>query len=252
MGYLAIKNWGRWQTYRADRGQPPWIKIHRILLRNPEWQSMSDSQKGQLVSIWMLAADRNGEIPDNPTMIQKLCGLDSPPDLQALISFGFIEGDAKVTPTRRQGDANVTTQMQNADAECRVDAEEDTLSGKPSGDGLKLKLKQDAAEVLSFINTTTGRSFKNIKNIMACMKREKCSVDDCCTVVRFKWNEWRGTDMERHVNPTTPFRAAHFAVYLDESGAVAKQAGGHRSPQLPDWKKQMYDDMGIPTGEGTI
>lgn len=110
MSHLKISNWDKWQTYRVDRGQPPWIKIHRILLRNPEWQSMTDAEKGQLVSIWMLAADRNGEIPSNAKMVQKLCGLDSPPDLQSLISYGFIVGDARATPERRQSDANVTTQ----------------------------------------------------------------------------------------------------------------------------------------------
>ena len=40
MARIGITNWRRWQTYRSDRGQPPWIKVHfeiRVLLR--EWVS---------------------------------------------------------------------------------------------------------------------------------------------------------------------------------------------------------------------
>ena len=53
-------NWDKWQTYRKDRGQPPWIKIHRRLMRNPEWVSLTDAERGQLVSMWLLAADHDG------------------------------------------------------------------------------------------------------------------------------------------------------------------------------------------------
>jgi hypothetical protein len=115
MSDLKIKNWDKWQSYRADRGQPPWIKVHRDLMRRPEWVQLSDAQRGHLVCIWMLAADRNGVIPSNPALIRKLCFLDAEPDLQALVSLGFIHPDASVTPPRRQSDAP---------EERRVEAEE--------------------------------------------------------------------------------------------------------------------------------
>jgi len=74
-------------------------------MRDPEWISLSDAQRGQLVAMWLLAADRNGVIPASPKLIQKLCYLESEPDLQAFISLGFIERDATMTPCERQGDA---------------------------------------------------------------------------------------------------------------------------------------------------
>jgi len=103
--YLHVHNWDKHQTYRRDRGQPPWIKVHRNLFLSPKWAHLSDAQKGHLVSIWILAADRDGLIPGDPAIIQKLCSLDRTPDLDVLISLGLIERDAKVTPTRRQVDA---------------------------------------------------------------------------------------------------------------------------------------------------
>lgn len=101
---MLVRNWEKWQSYRKDRGQPPWIKIHRELMRNLDWVSLSDAAKGHLVSIWLLAADRNGKIPDDPGMIAKLCFLDTPPDLEALVRVGFLERDATVTPIWRQHD----------------------------------------------------------------------------------------------------------------------------------------------------
>jgi hypothetical protein len=109
MNYLTIRKWDEWQSYRKDRQQPPWIKLHRELLRNPEWISLSDTQRGQLVSIWMLAADKNGRVPDDANLIQRMCYMQKAPDLNLLIDLGFL--DARVTPRRRQPDATVTPQI---------------------------------------------------------------------------------------------------------------------------------------------
>ncbi|MCP4375824.1 MAG: hypothetical protein GY794_06580, partial [bacterium] len=95
-GTLRIRNWDKWQSYRKDRGQPPWIKIHREVMRNTDWVELSDAQRGQLVAIWLLAADRDGVIPTSPKTIQKLCYLDAEPDLQLFVDKGFIEPDTNV------------------------------------------------------------------------------------------------------------------------------------------------------------
>ena len=90
MDYLKIRNWQKWQSYRADRGQPPWIKIHRRVMRNPEWVSLSDAEKGRLVCIWLLGADKDGLVPADPEIIKKICYLDDIPDLSTLRRLQFI------------------------------------------------------------------------------------------------------------------------------------------------------------------
>lgn len=99
---LRIRNWDKWQSYRGDRNQPPWIKLHRCLAKNVEWAMLTDAQRGQLVCIWILAADSNGQVPASPGAIKKLAGLESEPDIELLQRLGFIEADAKVTPKLRQ------------------------------------------------------------------------------------------------------------------------------------------------------
>jgi len=105
MEYLKIKNWDRWQSYRSDRGQPPWIKVHRCVMRNPEWVALSDAERGQLISIWLLAADNNGLIPSSPELIKKLCFMSSTLNLSKFIELDFIcQSDVKTTPEGRQLD----------------------------------------------------------------------------------------------------------------------------------------------------
>lgn len=105
---MRITRWNDWQTFRKDRGTPNWIKVYRNLMTNVEWCSLSDAEKGQLVSMWILAADKHGEIPDNPLLIAKMAMLDAPPDLNKFIDLGFVEGE-------RLPDGNhmVTTYCQN-------------------------------------------------------------------------------------------------------------------------------------------
>jgi len=111
--FLKIRNWDKWQSYRRDRGQPPWIKIHREIMRNLEWVSLSDSERGQLIALWLLAADHNGQIPSSPLLVMKLCFMTSKPDINKFIDLGFIEPcgrhlDVTVTPERRQHDVTET------------------------------------------------------------------------------------------------------------------------------------------------
>jgi hypothetical protein len=101
---LRVRNWEIWQTYRKDRSTPPWIKLHRRIQCDPDWVGLTAAQRGELVCIWMLAADRVGEIPDDPTLIRRLCHLKHNPDLKFFIRKGFLaQVDANVTPFRRQG-----------------------------------------------------------------------------------------------------------------------------------------------------
>lgn len=87
---LRVRNWDKWQSYRKDRGTPPWIKLHRCVLRDPDWVALTAAQKGQLVCLWLLAADREGELPDDPALIKKLCIMEEEPDLNFFIARGFL------------------------------------------------------------------------------------------------------------------------------------------------------------------
>ena len=135
MRTLTVTNWSRWQSYRGDRGQPPWIKVHRALLRNPEFISLTDTQRGHLFHIWILAADKNGTIQaadeDLAGFIQRICCLESAPALEVIAKLGFISLDDNVTPSRRQRDANVTPQSREEESSTETESEAERPAGAP-------------------------------------------------------------------------------------------------------------------------
>ena len=219
MEYLKIAKWEKWQNYRIDRGQPPWIKIHRNLLRNQEWHLLTDTQKGQLVSMWMLAADKDGQIPADPVIIRRFCGLGSPVNLQAFVDLGFIDADANVTPKGRH--------IVSPDAEeSRVDIR-----------------MADANKVLDYLNKITGRGLLMTRNIEACLKREKCSVKDCKLVIDYLWASWSSKpEMVGYVDHTTPWRPKNFAGYLDKAKEQTRNSKPSR--ELPEELRRIAEMEG--------
>jgi hypothetical protein len=95
-------------------------------MRDHKWVALSDAERGQLISIWILAADDNGRIPSCSKLVQKLCYLDSEPNLKKLLDQGLLEGDAKVTPERRQHDAP------EAETEAEIKKQNKDLGRKPA------------------------------------------------------------------------------------------------------------------------
>ncbi len=123
---LKIADWAKWQTYRKDRGTPPWIKVHRSLMTNAEWAMLTDSEKGQLVSLWIAAADKEGEIPEEPRILQKVCMLDEQPNINKFIDLGFL------TTTCQPDDNQMTTKRQPDDApETETETETETDKQTP-------------------------------------------------------------------------------------------------------------------------
>jgi len=122
MKTINMHDWGEWQSYRSDRNAPPWIKIHRNIMSNVKWSALSDAEKGQLVSMWVVASDNKGKLPADPTTIKKICLLDGEPNLCRFNELGFIDGD--LTSLRRQDDVNVTSGWRQRDAADKSRVEE--------------------------------------------------------------------------------------------------------------------------------
>ena len=120
---LQVHDWREWQSYRKDRGQPPWIKVHRCLMRDHKWVALTDTQRGHLISIWILAADNDGLIPDNPTLVKKLCYLEEIPDLDFFVNQGLLDRGVNVASEWRQHD--------HPETEAETEAETETEAEKP-------------------------------------------------------------------------------------------------------------------------
>ena len=61
---MKIKNWTEFQHFK-DR-TPPWIKLYRHLLDDPEWHCLSGNDAKHLIMLWLIASEdkgMNGNLP---------------------------------------------------------------------------------------------------------------------------------------------------------------------------------------------
>src|ERR1017187_7907027 len=67
---LRVKNWAHFQHYKGRT--PPWIKLYRTLLDDPEWFALSGDASKMLANCWLLASERRGELPSLATIAFRL------------------------------------------------------------------------------------------------------------------------------------------------------------------------------------
>ncbi len=69
---IKVRNWEKFQHYKKGRGTPPWIKLYRDLLNDKEWFSLDPAAAKFLISVWILAAESDGYLPDSETIAFRL------------------------------------------------------------------------------------------------------------------------------------------------------------------------------------
>lgn len=124
MKYLRVKNWENFQHYK-DRS-PPWIKLHRDLLRDYHFLCLQDASKMQLMLIWLLASQLDNKIPADSEYIKAQIGIKGELNLKELIDNGFLEDDSGLLAQCKQV-AIVETETEAY----RTDREETDIGGFP-------------------------------------------------------------------------------------------------------------------------
>lgn len=57
-----IKGWAKFQHFRNRK--PPWIKLYRDILDDLDWHELDPLAAKSLVSLWLLASESDGVLPD--------------------------------------------------------------------------------------------------------------------------------------------------------------------------------------------
>ena len=200
---MIILGWDKWQTYRKDRGTPPWIKVHRNLMSNPEWVCLTDAEKGQLVSMWIIAADKNGALPDCPNTIKKMCLLDEVPNIKRFVDLQFV----------KLGDASMTTTW--LPCGCQSDAPD---TEKPKPKPKNSFIKPSVAEVAEYCkkrsNSIDAEQFFNHYEANGWVQGKNKPLKNWQAAVR----TWEKNSYEK-TGPDGRSRAKKFADTLDEIAA---------------------------------
>jgi len=100
MQYLRVKNWENFQHYK-DRS-PPWIKLHRDLLRDYDFACLQDASKLHLILIWLLASQMDNQIPADANFIKNQIGVKGEINFKELIYKGFLIDDSNALASCKQ------------------------------------------------------------------------------------------------------------------------------------------------------
>lgn len=67
---IEIKDWKKFQHFKDRR--PPWIKLYRELLDDPDWHALAAEDAKILVMLWLVASENYGTLPDTRKLAFRL------------------------------------------------------------------------------------------------------------------------------------------------------------------------------------
>lgn len=123
---MKIKNWHKFQHFKNRR--PPWIKLYRDLLDDPDWHQLDDRSARILIMLWLLASEdktQKGRLP-KPNKIAFRLRLTEDETNQALsvLSHWIDHDDIKLISGRHQ------VGSPESEGEGESETERDRESGK--------------------------------------------------------------------------------------------------------------------------
>jgi hypothetical protein len=138
-----IKNWRKFQHFKNRR--PPWIKLYRDLLDDPEWHDLDPAAAKLLVTLWLLASEdekQEGRLPDLKTIAFRLRLTEKEAKQRLAQVSNWLDQDDITTISPRYQDGSPETETET-----------------------ETELERDASR--------HGRPMKNLRNIEARLFRGK-------------------------------------------------------------------------------
>lgn len=129
--YAQVPNWREFQHYK-DRS-PPWIKLHRKLLDDFEFQSLPTASRALAPCIWLLASEETEGVVrvDVPFLSfrVRITHREASEAIKSLIEHGFIE------PVEGTASDLIAECLRDAIPETEAETEAECLSGGEYGYG---------------------------------------------------------------------------------------------------------------------
>ena len=163
MKYLKVKNWERFQHY--TKRNPPWIKLHKEILDDQKFISLSPTSKCLLILTWLLASENEGKIEIDLENIQfrlrnpKIKGND----FKILINKGFLIDDSNVLAD----DSKVIDreEKRREETEKKVQHQDSVFLYKKEYEKLVVehgaKITNEAIKILDLYKMSSGKKYKS-------------------------------------------------------------------------------------------
>lgn len=143
---LRVKNWSRFQHFR-DRN-PPWIKLYKTLVDDPDWHELDPADAKALVMIWLIASESGGTLPEPKRLAFRLRVTAS--DVKSMLSrlSHWLENhDINVISPRYHNDAPETETESERETEKETKAEEEGGSSATIEDRISNAGKPELAKI---------------------------------------------------------------------------------------------------------
>ena len=188
MKFLKVANWEKFQHYK-DRC-PPWIKLHRDLLRSYDFRCLQDASKLHLMLIWLLASQLDNKIPADEKYIKEQIGVSGKISFNELIDKGFLIDDSNTLADCKQSaivETEAETYTESEKKDSLSDFEEFWKSWTPYKTGKGSKA--DAKEIYLKITKEIDHENLSKSSTEYC---KFCKETDCNTKNVFRWLKKRG------------------------------------------------------------
>lgn len=231
---MQVKDWQKFQHFHNRK--PPWIKLYRDILDDPEWHGLDGLSAKVLVMVWLLASEdktQTGMLPSVSNIAFRLRMTDEKIN-QAIskLSHWIYQDDIKMISSRYQDD----TPEREREGEKERDNKLSGMDPDTANSFTQPKEKIPHAEIIAHLNAVGGTDFKpgsqTTRRLIKARWNEGHSLDDFLAVIDHKGEEWLGDEkMNQYFRPQTLF-SAKFESYLQ----AAKMAGTGSKPKR-GWSK---------------
>lgn len=237
---IKPKKWDEFQHYKdihyAKGAKPAWVKLHRKILDDFEFQSMPVDARALAPMLWLIASeDPEGVIDATPEKLAfrlRWTGSEISEALSPLIGKGFFEVVQFPQPNSIPPLEPVYTSPRSEEKRGEEKREETPLVPQ-SRDGGRQKraslIKAEALQYLDFLNARAGKHFRPVPSTLRMIEArlaEGISLQDLKTLTIRKCREWLGTDQAKYLRPETLCNATKCHSYLGEIEPEPEVGGG--------------------------
>jgi uncharacterized phage protein (TIGR02220 family) len=200
---MRIKDWEKFQHFK-DRN-PIWIKLYRTLLDDIEWHKLSGDEAKALVMIWLLASEKNGELPESKELAFRLRLPESKvKQIVTKLSHYVIQSDDSLISETIMSDALEKRRERDREEKRK-----------------KREMAVVAKKALEYLNSKAGKNFKETEtNLSPILERikEGYKPTDFKSAIDNQIREWLHDEkMSKFLRPTTLFRKSKFDGYVNNS-----------------------------------
>jgi len=220
-----------------------WIKLHRAIMDHPDWLAEQFTRAQAWVDLLLLANHKVGHIRKRGILIEVRRGQVgySEETLAARWKWsrekvrrflGRLRVDGQISRNPVQQNKNLSNLIsitnyetyQSNEATNETTEKQQTVQEQECKNEKNNLYRQNALQILSYLNEKTGKRYRDTSFIEARLK-DGGTVDDCKRIIDTKLKDPYFRENPRFLNPQTLFRPSHWDQYLNEALPLAAGSG---------------------------